>query len=124
MDILKRHELQHAYLGCLTINADDKNTVRHVLFENIRVEHIEHGKLLDVQVKFNPDYNPAPGWLIETVTFRSVRCECLPPVESVIAGYDAARLVRSIRLEITAGGQPARVQVWLYAENIIGNKAG
>ncbi len=123
IDILEHHEYQQGYLGCLAINPGDKNTVRHVLYEDIRVEHIEHGKLFDVQVKFNPDYNPAPGRLIEDVTFRNVRCGCIPPVESVIAGYDAEHPVRNITLEdVTAAGQPVHVQVGQYAENITGGE--
>lgn len=99
IDILEHHEHQPGYLGCLAINPGDKNTVRDVLYEDIRVEHIEHGKLIDVQVKYNPDYNPAPGKRIERVIFRNIRCDCVPPVESVIAGYDAEHDVQDIRLE-------------------------
>ena len=55
-----------------------------------------------MQVKYNPDYNPAPGRRIERVTFRNIHCDCMPPVESVIAGYDAEHDVRDIRLENVA----------------------
>ncbi len=120
VDILEHHEFQPGYLGCLAINPGDKNTVRDVLYEDVRVEHIEHGKLIDVQVKYNPDYNPAPGKRIERVTFRRVRCDCLPQVDSVIAGYDAAHDVRDIRLEdVTVCGQPHRVCVGDHASHIV-----
>ncbi len=121
IDILEHHEYQPGYLGCLAINPGDKNTVRHVLYEEIRVEHIEHGKLIDVQVKYNPDYNPVPGKLIEDVTFRNVHCGCQPPVNSVIAGYDAAHPVRNVTLEnVTVAGKPHTVQAGPFAEGIEG----
>lgn len=119
IDILEHHEFQPGYLGCLAINPGDKNTVRDVLYEDIRVEHIEHGKLIDVQVKHNPDYNPAPGKRIERVTFRRIRCGCVPPVDSVIAGYDAEHDVRCIRLEdVQAGGEPLRLTIGSHVSDV------
>lgn len=61
IDILEHHEFQPGYLGCMAINVGDKNTARDILYEDIRVETITHGKLIDIQVKCNPDYNPAPA---------------------------------------------------------------
>lgn len=112
IDILEHHEHQPGYLGCMAINPGDRNTVRDVLYENIRVEHIENGKLIDVQVKYNPDYNPAPGKRIERITFRNICCDCVPPVESVIAGYDEEHDVRNIRLEnvqVCGGSLPLHI---------------
>ncbi len=119
IDILEHHEYQPGYLGCLAINPGDKNTVRDILYEDIRVENITHGKLLDVQVKYNPDYNPAPGKRIERVTFRNIRCDCVPQVQSVIAGYDKEHPVRHIRLEnVSVCGQPVQVEVGDYASDV------
>ena len=119
LDILEHHEPQPGYLGCLTINPGDKNLVRDVLYEDIRVEHIEHGKLLDVQVKHNPDYNPAPGRGIENVTFRNIRCGCVPPVASVIAGYDEKHRVSGVLLDnVTVCGQPAEIRILEHADDI------
>lgn len=119
IDILEHHEHQPGYLGCLSINPGDKNTVRDVLYEDIRVEHIEHGKLIDVQVKYNPDYNPAPGRRIERITFRNVRCDCMPPVESVIAGYDAEHDVLDIRMEnVLVCGQSFQPQIGQYVSGV------
>lgn len=119
IDILEHHELQPGYLGCLAINVGDKNTARDILYEDIRIEHIEHGKLIDVQVKCNPDYNPAPGKGIEHVTFRNIRCDCIPPVPSVIAGYSPKHRVCDVLLDnVTACGEPAEVQVLSHTEHI------
>ena len=120
IDILEHHEFQPGYLGCLAINAGDKNMVRDVLYEDIRVEQITHGKLIDVQVKCNPDYNPAPGKRIERVTFRNIHCHCVPPVASVIAGYDEAHSVGDITLEnVTALGAPAEIKIGDWTVNIV-----
>lgn len=119
IDILEHHEFQPGYLGCMTINVGDKNTARDILYEDIRVETITHGKLIDIQVKCNPDYNPAPGNAIANVTFRNVRCDCIPDVPSVVTGYDADRTVHGVRLEnVTAGGKPLQLQIGEYATNI------
>lgn len=119
IDILEHHEFQPGYLGCMAINVGDKNTARDILYEDIRVETITHGKLIDIQVKCNPDYNPAPGNAIENVTFRNVRCDCIPDVLSVVAGYDADRTVHGVRLEnVTASGKPLQLQIGEYATNI------
>ena len=120
IDILEHHEFQPDYLGCLAINAGDRNTVQDVLYEDIRVEQIAHGKLIDVQVKYNPDYNPAPGHCIRRVTFRNIHCGCMPPVASVIAGYDESRSVRDITLEnVTVQGKPAEIEIGSWTENIV-----
>lgn len=119
IDILEHHEFQPGYLGCLAINPGDKNTVRNVLYEDIRVEHIEHGKLIDVQVKCNPDYNPAPGTLIENIVFRNIRCDCVPPVSSVVAGYDAEHVVRNVQLDqVIVIGKPIHLEIGEYTSNI------
>lgn len=119
IDILEHHEPQPGYLGCLTINVGDKNTARNILYEDIRVENIEHGKLFDIQVKCNPDYNPAPGKAIENVTLRNIRCDCVPPVASVIAGYSPEHCVSGVMMDnVTVCGQTVDVHVLEYTDNI------
>lgn len=72
IDILEHHEYQSGYLGAMTINAGDKNTVRNVTYRDIRIEPFEHGKVLDIQIKWNPDYNPAPGRRIEDIRLEKI----------------------------------------------------
>lgn len=119
IDILEHHEPQPGYLGCMSINAGDKNTVQNVLFEDIRVEHIEHGKLLDVQVVHNAKYNPVSGHQIRNITFRNIHCDCVPPVPSVIAGFSDEHFVSGVRLEnVTVCGQPADVRILEHAHDV------
>ena len=119
IDILEHHEPQPGYLGCLAINAGDMNTVRDVLFEDIRVEHIENGKLFDIQVTYNPKYNPVSGRAIENVTLRNISCDCIPPVDSVINGYDAEHGVTGVKLEnVTVCGGAPRVVVGEFTKDM------
>ncbi|MGN6711227.1 glycosyl hydrolase family 28 protein [Anaerocolumna jejuensis] len=99
IDILEHNEYQAGYLGCMAINAGDKNTVRNVMYEDIRVEPFLHGKLLDIQVRFNPDYNPAPGRLIENIRFRNVFYQGSREETSVIDGYNEEYVVKDVFLE-------------------------
>lgn len=83
------------------------------------MEHIELGKLLDVQVAHNAKYSPVSGHQIRNITFRNIRCDCVPPVASVIAGCSAVHRVFGVRLEnATACGKPADVRVPEYAEDV------
>lgn len=99
IDILEHNEYQAGYLGCMAINAGDKNTVRDVSYENIRVEPFRHGKLLDIQVRYNADYNPAPGRLIENIRFKKIYYYGSGEVTSTINGYSEEYVVREVLFE-------------------------
>lgn len=125
IDILEHHEPQNNYLGCMTINAGDKNTVRNVTYEDIRIEHIEHGKLLDIQVKFNKDYNPAPGYRIENIYFKDISYNGEGEVASMITGYDEERNVTNITFENLVvrdkhvlSANEGNINIGEYVENI------
>lgn len=125
IDILEHHEKQLDYLGCLSINAGDKNLVRNVLYENIRIEHFEHGKIFDFQIKFNPKYNPAPGKGIESVTLRNVSYHGCGAERSVIRGYDETSCVKNVCIDhlsvngkhILSAGE-GDIEIGAFAENI------
>lgn len=99
IDILCQSEPQVDYQGCLAISAGDNNLVRNVLFENIRIEHLEQGCLFQIKVCCNPKYCTAPGRGVEDITFRGIRYYGQQPNLSVINGYDEHRKVRNIRFE-------------------------
>ncbi|WP_231594115.1 hypothetical protein [Paenibacillus algorifonticola] len=96
IDILEHHEPQPNYWGAMAINAGDRNTVRNVVFENIRVEAIEQGQLLDIRVVHNEDYNPVPGNRIENVVFRDIHYAGKTPHPSRIHGFDNERIVDGV----------------------------
>jgi len=99
IDILEHDEPQDGYQGCLAINAGDRNTVRHVTFEQIRIEPFERGRLLDLRVVRNPVYNPEPGSGIRHIRFAHVAARVREGTRSRIEGYDAERSVEEIEIE-------------------------
>ena len=99
IDVLEHHEFQPGYLGVMAINAGDKNLVRNVTYRDIRIEPFEHGKVLDFQVKWNRDYNPAPGRGIENILVENVSVLSGDGEEaSVIAGYSEEFQVRDVAI--------------------------
>ena len=99
IDILCQSEPQVDYQGCMAINCGDNNIVRDVTFENIRVEQIQQGCLLQVKIGYNQKYCAAPGRGIENVTFKNIRYKGEQPYLSVINGYDDERKVKNITFE-------------------------
>ncbi|MCR2807597.1 glycoside hydrolase family 28 protein [Paenibacillus soyae] len=99
IDILEHHEPQPNYWGAMAINAGDRNTVRNVAFENIRVEAIELGQLFDIRVVHNADYNPVPGSRIENIVFRDVQYAGGTPHPSRIYGFDEERVVDGVVID-------------------------
>ena len=99
IDILCQSEAQVDYQGCLAINCGDGNYVKDVTFDNIRIEQIRQGCILQVKVGFNQKYCTAPGAGVENVTFRNIRYYGQLPQMSVITGYDAQHKVKNIKFE-------------------------
>ena len=99
IDILCQSEPQVDYQGCLAINCGDNNLVRNVLFDNIRIENLHQGSLLQVKVGWNEKYCAAPGLGVEGITFRNIRYNGERPYMSVINGYNEERKVRNITFE-------------------------
>ena len=99
IDILCQSEPQVDYQGCLAINAGDNNLVRNILFDNVRIEQLHQGSILQVKVAFNSKYCAAPGIGVEDVTFRNVRYRGQQPYLSIINGYDEQHKVRNITFE-------------------------
>ena len=99
IDILCQAEPQIDYQGCLAINCGDNNLVSDVTFDNIRIENLLQGSLLQVKVGWNQKYCAAPGRGVEGVTFRNIRYHGRQPYLSVVSGYDEQRKVKDIRFE-------------------------
>jgi hypothetical protein len=99
LDILDQMEPQIDYQGCMSINAGDGNLIRNVRFENIRVEDIREGQLVNLRVLYNRKYNASPGRGIENVYFKNIAYNGSHADHSVIAGYDDSRLVKNVVFE-------------------------
>lgn len=106
VDILEHDEDDVPYQGCMAIGAGDKNLVHDILFEDVRVESIQEGRLFDICVRFNPKYDKEPGRGIENITFRNITYDGVGEKPSLIKGYDAARKVKNVTFEnIIINGQ-------------------
>ena len=99
LDIICHSEPQVEYQGCMAINCGDNNHVKDVTFDNIRVEQIHQGSLLQVRVGWNSKYCTAPGGSVENVLFRNIRYYGSTPYMSVITGYDARHKVKNVTFE-------------------------
>ncbi|NIA56037.1 glycoside hydrolase [Massilia sp. TW-1] len=107
IDILDHDEDEPEYEGALGIMAGDDNLVRDVVFEDIRVDRIEEGKLFNLKIAYTAKYNTSPGLGIENVTLRNVHYSGRgSPSASAITGRDATRKVRNVTIEnVTVGGK-------------------
>ena len=96
IDILEHDEDDPLYQGGMTVDCGDKNWVRNVLFEDIRVENIQEGRLFYVKVRFNPKYDKQPGNGIEGITFRNITYTGVGENASLVQGLDKNRCVRNV----------------------------
>lgn len=98
IDILEHHEPQPNYQGAMTINAGDLNTIRNVTYDNIRIEHFELGRLFDIRVVWNKDYNPVPGNRIENIVFQNIVYNGQNTNPSRIHGFSGERPVAGVTI--------------------------
>jgi hypothetical protein len=107
IDILEHDEDEPEYEGAIGIMAGDDNLMRDVVFDGIRVENIQEGKLFNQHIAYTPKYNTSPGRGIEEVTLRNIAYTGKgSPSASVIYGYDAGRKVSNIVIDnVTVGGR-------------------
>lgn len=99
VDILEHDEDDALYQGCMAVDCGDKNLVRKVLFENIRVESIQEGRLFHVNVRFNPKYDKQPGRGIEDIIFRNITYDGVGESPSLLKGFDKNRMVKNVTFE-------------------------
>ncbi|WPU96110.1 glycosyl hydrolase family 28 protein [Mucilaginibacter sabulilitoris] len=99
VDILDQHENQIDYQGCMALNAGDSNLLRDITFNNIRVDDIRKGQLVNIRVMYNQKYNTSPGRGIENIYFKDVTYRGDKASLSVIAGYDETRSIKNVLFE-------------------------
>jgi hypothetical protein len=99
IEILDQHENQIDYQGCLALNAGDNNLIRDIRFENIRIEDIRQGQLVNLRVMFNKKYNTSIGKGIENIYFKNITYNGNKANLSIITGYDKTRQIKNITFE-------------------------
>lgn len=102
IDILDHEENQLWYQGCIAINAADENLFQDIHVEDVRVERITRGQLVNIRVMQNSMWTTAPGRGIRNVTFKNVSLnmhdsKVVNP--SVILGYDQSRGIENVTFE-------------------------
>jgi hypothetical protein len=107
IDVLNLDEDDPEYQGVMAISAGDSNTVRDVSFSDIRIEHVEEGKLINLRVVYNAKYNTSPGLAIDGVTFRNISYSGSGWAgPSIIAGLARDRRVRNVSFDnVTIAGR-------------------
>lgn len=99
IDILEHDEDDTQYQGCMALGVADGNLVKDVLFEDIRVEDFQEGRLFSIAVCYNEKYSAKPGGGVENVVFRNINYNGIGENPSLIMGYDEKRMVKNITFE-------------------------
>ena len=107
----------------MAIDAGDKNYVKNVLFEDVRVESIQEGRLFHLNVRFNKKYDKQPGQLIDGVTFRNIVYQGMGENPSWMQGLDRDRTVRNVTFDnvVVNGKRMTDLSGWRtneYVENV------
>jgi hypothetical protein len=102
IDILDHEENQLWYQGCIAINVADENLFHDIHVEDVRVERITRGQLVNIRVMQNSMWTTAPGRGIRNVTFKNLfvnihNSKVVNP--SMILGYDQSRGIEKITFE-------------------------
>ncbi|MCR4604006.1 MAG: glycoside hydrolase [Prevotella sp.] len=97
--------------GLLAIQCGDKNDIRDVRFDSIRIEGIQKGRLFDLRVLFSEKYNRAPGNSIDDIHFDHITVDPDTPDENLmpsrVEDYDEQhRVLRYTLGDIRIGSRP------------------
>jgi hypothetical protein len=102
IDILDHEENQLWYQGCIAINAADENLFHDIHVEDVRVERITRGQLVNIRVMQNAMWTTAPGRGIRNVTFKNVSLNMRDSKivnPSMLLGYDQSRRIENVTFE-------------------------
>lgn len=93
--------IYHEGDGMLSIGCGDKNTVRNVVYDSIRVDDVPKARLFEMRVIYGEKYNRAPGNGISDIHYRNISVTGsegnIHP--SLIIDYDKKRGVGGYTLE-------------------------
>lgn len=102
IDILDHEENQMWYQGCIAINAADENLFHDIHVEDVRVERITRGQLVNIRVMQNSMWTTAPGRAIRNVTFKNVSLDMRDSQvanPSMLLGYNQTRRIENVTFE-------------------------
>lgn len=99
IDIIDQRESQKDYQGCMAINCGDNNVVRNINFEEIRVDDIRCGQLVNIRISQNQKYCKAPGRSVSGVHFKDIMYRGDKASTSMIIGYSPERRITDVTFE-------------------------
>lgn len=99
IDILEHDEDDRNYQGCFSIVASDKNLVRNVTYDDIRIDDIQEGQIFNIRVLYNEKYSAAPGRGIENIHFKNITYNGAYVNPSIIHGFDKDRKIKGLTFE-------------------------
>ncbi|WP_347302108.1 glycosyl hydrolase family 28 protein [Croceibacterium sp. TMG7-5b_MA50] len=100
IDIANLDEDDPDWEGAMAIFSGDSTLIRNITFNDIRVDRIEEGKLINIVAGNNQRYNKAPGRGIDGVTIRNVRYTGKGmPSMSILRGLSDETAVRNVLIE-------------------------
>ncbi|MFD0991109.1 glycosyl hydrolase family 28 protein [Mariniflexile jejuense] len=99
IDILEHDEDDRNYQGCLAITGSDKNLIKNIRYEDIRIDNIQEGQLFNFRVLFNEKYSAAPGRHIEGVVLKNITYTGSLPNPSLIQGYNKDNQVMGVTIQ-------------------------
>ncbi|KAH8431841.1 putative endo-polygalacturonase [Aspergillus melleus] len=102
VDILDHEENQLWYQGCIAINAADRNYFHDILIEDVRVERITRGQLINLRVMQNAMWTTAPGRGIRDVRIRNLSLDLRDSKTvnpAMILGYNEGHPVENVTFE-------------------------
>ncbi|MFD7276475.1 putative Ig domain-containing protein [Streptomyces sp. NPDC059862] len=98
IDVLQHREPQVLYQGCFALNPGDRNLIRGVRIQDVRVEDFTWGQLINMRVMANR-YNAAPGRGIEDVYVRNLTYDGTHANMAILTGYDADRPIKNLTFQ-------------------------
>jgi len=126
IDILEQDEDDPNYEGCMAISDGDLNLVRHVRFEDIRVDDFEEGQLINIRAVYNKKYNAAPGAGVQNIYFRNISYNGVNNSLSIINGLDKDHLVQGVTFEnlsingkLIINAEEGNIRLGQFTKNIV-----
>ncbi|KXH32794.1 hypothetical protein CSIM01_04287 [Colletotrichum simmondsii] len=102
IDILDHEENQLWYQGCIAINGADENLFHDIHIEDVRVERITKGQLINIRVMENAMWTTAPGRGVHDVHVKNMSLNLRHSkivYPSMIMGYGKDRIVKNVTFE-------------------------
>ena len=99
IDILEHDEDDRNYQGCLAISGSDKNLIKNIRYEDIRIDNIQEGQLFNFRVFFNEKYSAAPGRNIEGLILKNISYTGALPNPSLIQGYSKEGQIKNVTIQ-------------------------